>query len=63
MKTKATMFRKFGHQLSSRIQSSNNVEEAEESAAIFFENNRFLQSWNDAVTDPNKASASRKRSG
>ena len=35
---------KFGHQLSSRIQSSNSVEEAKERAAIFFENNRFLQS-------------------
>jgi nifR3 family TIM-barrel protein len=32
---------KFGHQLSSRIQSSNSVEEARERAAIFFENNRF----------------------
>ena len=32
---------KFGHQLSSRIQSSTSVEEARERAAIFFENNRF----------------------
>jgi nifR3 family TIM-barrel protein len=31
---------KFGHQLSSSIQSSTNVEEARERAAIFFENNR-----------------------
>ena len=30
---------KFGHQLSSRIQGSNSVEEARERAAIFFENN------------------------
>jgi tRNA-dihydrouridine synthase B len=30
---------KFGHQLSSRIQSSSNVEEAKERAALFFENN------------------------
>ena len=36
---------KFGHQLSSRIQGSNSVEEARERAAIFFENNRLLQSW------------------
>ena len=35
---------KFGHQLSSRIQGSKSVEEAKERAAIFFENNRFLQS-------------------
>ena len=40
----------FGHVLSSRIQSSNSVEEARERAAIFFENNRFLQSWNGAAT-------------
>ena len=33
---------KFGHQLSSRIQGSNSVEDARERAAIFFENNRFL---------------------
>ena len=32
---------KFGHQLSSRIQSSTSVEEARERAAIFFEDNRF----------------------
>ncbi len=38
---------KFGHQLSSRIQSSKSVDEARERAAIFFENNRFLQSWNE----------------
>jgi tRNA-dihydrouridine synthase B len=31
---------KFGHQLSSRIQSSKSVEEARERAAFFFENNR-----------------------
>jgi tRNA-dihydrouridine synthase B len=41
---------KFGHLLSSGIQSSNSVEEARERAAIFFENNRLLQSWNDAAT-------------
>ena len=37
----------FGHQLSSRIQGSNSVEEARERAAIFFENNRILQSYNE----------------
>jgi len=37
---------KFGHQLSSRIQSSTSVEEARERAAAFFENNRSFQSWN-----------------
>jgi tRNA-dihydrouridine synthase B len=34
---------KFGHQLSTRIQNSNTVEEAREKAAIFFENNSFLK--------------------
>jgi tRNA-dihydrouridine synthase B len=38
---------KFGHQLGSRIQSSKSVEEAREKSAIFFETNRFLQSWNE----------------
>ena len=38
---------KFGHQLSSRIQSSKSVEDARERATLFFENNRFLQSWNE----------------
>ena len=32
---------KFGHMLSSRIQSSNSVEEAKERAGIFFENNSW----------------------
>jgi nifR3 family TIM-barrel protein len=32
---------KFGHQLSSRIQGSNSVDQARERAALFFENNRF----------------------
>lgn len=33
----------FGHQLSSRIQSSHSVEEARERAAVFFEDNSFPQ--------------------
>jgi len=45
---------KFGHQLGSSIQSSRSMEEARERAAIFFENNRFLQSGNDAATARDK---------
>jgi tRNA-dihydrouridine synthase len=33
----------FGHLLSSRIQGSTSVEEAQERAGIFFETNRFLR--------------------
>jgi len=40
----------FGHQLSSRIQSSHSVEEARERATVFFENNSLPQSCANAVT-------------
>lgn len=50
----------FGHQLSSGIQNSNSVEEAGEKAGIFFESNKLLQSWNNAVTGTDRDEHKRK---